>query len=128
MKNYALYFIMLILVIFYLNSITILLFFKVNQADIPKMITYFRTGLFIPVFMGISFALKQLMFSFDKNKAYIKITIFSTVFSMLILFLLLQSIGLRGAFISTIIIEFLIIISYSLILKNCIFNEAKNTK
>jgi Na+-driven multidrug efflux pump len=125
---YNYFFIMLILILFYLNSNTILLFFKVNQDNIPKMESYFKIGLFIPVFMGISFALKQLMFSFDKNKAYIKITIFSTLLSLLMLFLLLQSIGLRGAFISTIIIEFLIIISYSLILKSSIFDEAKNTK
>lgn len=125
---YNYFFIMLILILFYLNSNTILFFFKVNQDNIPKMESYFKTGLFIPVFMGISFALKQLMFSFDKNKAYIKITIFSTLLSLLMLFLLLQSIGLRGAFISTIIIEFLIIISYSLILKSSIFDEAKNTK
>lgn len=127
-NGYNYFFIMLILIVFYLNSNMILLFFKVNQANITKMACYFKTGLFIPVFMGISFALKQLMFSFNKNKTYIKITIFSTVLSLPTLFLLLQCIGLRGAFISTIIIEFLIIICYSLILKNSIFNDAKISK
>lgn len=110
--------VLIILIVFYFGSNTILLFFKVNPEDITMLVSFFRIGLIIPVFMGVSFALKQLMFAFNKNTEYIRITIFSTIVSLIIMYILLNYIGLKGAFISTIIIEFLIIISYLLILKN----------
>ena len=115
--------VLLILIVFYFSSNVILLFFKVNPEDVTKLISFFKIGLIIPVFMGVSFALKQLMFAFDSNREYIRITIFSTIVSMIIMYCLLTCIGLKGAFISTIIIEFLIIISYVLILKNKIANK-----
>lgn len=105
-----------ILVIFYFNTDTILLFFKVNVTDISTLGSYFKLGLLIPVFMGISFTLKQLMFSFNKNKEYIQITFFSTIVSLTIMVFLLQNIGLKGAFISTILAEILFIILYFYIL------------
>ena len=104
--------ILVLLIIFYFNSEIILLFFKVNVVDVHKLESYFRLGLLIPVFMGISFALKQLMFSFNKNKEYIIITFFTTIVSLLVMFFLLQNIGLKGAFIATILAEILFIILY----------------
>ena len=121
--NYLL--IMLILVVFYFNANSILLFFKVDPQNIIKLGSYFKLGLLIPVFMGISFALKQLMFSFNKNTWYIQITMFSTILSLLILFSLLHFIGLKGAFISTISIEIIIIILYCLVLKSSFVNNAR---
>lgn len=115
--------VLLILIVFYFCSNVILLFFKVNPEDVTKLISFFKIGLIIPVFMGVSFALKQLMFAFDSNREYIRITIFSTIVSMIIMYFLLTCIGLKGAFVSTIIIEFFIIISYVLILKNKIANK-----
>jgi O-antigen/teichoic acid export membrane protein len=117
-------FVMLILICFYFNASEILVFFKINPNDNIKLVQYLKIGLLIPLLMGISFALKQLMFSFNKNEQYIKITIFSTILSMIVLFTLLQLIGLKGAFISTIIIEFIIIMSYSLVLRS---SFVKNT-
>lgn len=104
--------VLLILLVFYFKAETILLFFKVNVADVDKLGSFFKLGLLIPVFMGISFALKQLMFSFNKNKEYIKITFFSTILSLFVMIFLLQKIGLKGAFISTILAEILFIILY----------------
>jgi len=115
--------VLLILIVFCFNSETILLFFKVDAVDIVKLASYFKIGLLIPIFMGISFALKQLMFSFNKNKDYIKITIFSTVFSLLLMFFLLQQLGLKGAFISTILAEFFIIVFYIIVLKSSFAND-----
>jgi len=120
--NYLL--VMLILICFYFNASEILVFFKINPNVNVKLVQYLKIGLLIPVLMGISFALKQLMFSFNKNEQYIKITIFSTILSMIVLYSLIQSIGLKGAFISTIIIEFIIIMSYSLVLRS---SFVKNT-
>ena len=124
--NYVM--ILLLLIFFYFNSDIILLFFKVNAGDIGKLDSYFKIGLLIPVFMGISFALKQLMFSFNKNKDYIRITIFSTVFSLLLMFFLLQQLGLKGAFVSTIFTEFFIIIFYILVLKGSFANDTTKSK
>lgn len=107
-----------ILIVFYCCSGMILSFFKVNQNDIAKLESFFRIGLLIPLFMGISFALKQLMFAFDKNKQYIRITIFSTVLSLITTFFLLQIFDLKGAFISIVLAEFFIIICYFLVLKS----------
>ena len=85
------------------------------------MISLLIIGLFIPVFMGISFSLKQLMFSFNENKSYIVITIIGTIFSLLLMFWLINKMGLRGAFIATIIIEILISTAYIFILRPHIF-------
>lgn len=116
--------VLFILIVFYFSTTYILLFFKVSPHNIDRLSSYFKIGLLIPVFMGISFALKQLMFSFDKNEAYIKITIFSTILSLLTLFYLLQNIGLKGAFVTTIFAEFFIITAYILVLKSSFAKDA----
>lgn len=120
--------ILLILIVFYFGSNLILMFFKVSPKDVSKLVSFFRIGLLIPIFMGISFALKQLMFAFNKNKEYIRITIASTILSLIIMFFLIKVIGLKGAFISTIIIEFLIITAYILILKDKILYNRNQTE
>jgi O-antigen/teichoic acid export membrane protein len=118
--------VILILICFYINASAILLFFKINPNDTIKLVNYLQIGLFIPVLMGISFALKQLMFAFNKNEQYIKITIYSTILSLVVLFTLLQLMGLKGAFISTLIIEFIIILSYGRVLgSNLVKNATK---
>jgi O-antigen/teichoic acid export membrane protein len=118
--------VMIIVICFYINASEILLFFKINPNDTIKLVSYLKIGLIIPVLMGISFALKQLIFAFNKNEHYIKITIFSTILSLLVLFTLLQLIGLKGAFISTIIIEFIIIMSYGWVLRNSFVKNTTN--
>jgi O-antigen/teichoic acid export membrane protein len=110
-----------IIVLFYFNATTILLFFKVNSSDVHKLAPLFRIGLFLPLFIGISFSVKQLIFAFDKNKLYIKTTIFSSVLSLILMFFLLTTLGLKGAFISTILIEIFVIVVYLLILKKHLF-------
>ena len=95
----------------------ILLYFNIPSNELESMAFFFRLGLIIPIFMAISFALKQLLFALDRNRIYIHITIGSSVFSLLVFFLLVKNIGLQGAFIATIIIEILVIIAYCLVLK-----------
>ena len=117
--NYVL--VLFILVCFYFFTNNILGYFKIDTNTKINLVLLFRVGLLIPIFMGISFALKQLMFSFNKNKEYIRITILSTVISLITIFFLISRIGLVGSFITTIIIELLIIITYLFILKPYIF-------
>lgn len=95
----------------------ILLYFNIPSNELESMAFFFRLGLIIPIFMAISFALKQLLFALDRNRVYIHITIGSSVFSLLVFFLLVKNIGLQGAFIATIIIELLVIIAYCLVLR-----------
>ena len=117
--NYVL--VVFILVVFYLFAPNILAFFKVDMTTKTDLICLFRVGLIIPVFMGVSFALKQLMFSFNENKAYINITILSTIISLVVMYFNILSLGLIGSFLTIIIIEFLIIITYLIRLKPHIF-------
>ena len=117
--NYVL--VLFILVCFYFFTNNILRYFKIDMNIKTNLVLLFRVGLLIPIFMGISFALKQQMFAFNKNKEYIRITILSTVISLITMFFLINRIGLVGSFITTIIIELLIIITYLFILKPYIF-------
>ncbi|MEO0045951.1 MAG: hypothetical protein RL705_1142 [Bacteroidota bacterium] len=121
--NYLL--VVFILVIFYFFAPNILAFFKVDMTTETNLISLFRVGLIIPVFMGVSFALKQLMFSFNENKAYINITILSTIISLVVMYFNIISLGLMGSFLTIIIIEFLIIITYLIWLKPHIFVKNK---
>ena len=117
--NYSL--VIFLLVLFYIFAHEILAFFKVDMTTETNLIGLFRVGLLIPVFMGVSFALKQLMFSFNENKAYINITILSTIISLVLMYFSIITFGLIGSFLTIIIIEFLIIITYLIILKPNIF-------
>lgn len=119
-------FILILVTLFFFNSEIILSFFKVSVSDINILSKYFKIGLLIPVFMGISFALKQLIFSFNKNNIYIIITIISTIINVIIMYFFLKNIGLKGAFLSTIFVELLIIVSYALVLRGTIKTDIKN--
>ena len=122
-NGYNYFLVLFLLICFGIFSTEILYYFKVAVTD--NMNSLFIIGLFIPVFMGISFSLKQLMFSFNENKSYIVITITSTIFSLLLMFWLINKMGLRGAFVATIIIEILISTAYIFILRPHIFIKQK---
>lgn len=114
--NYLLIFLLVVTVFFLSNNI--LLFFKTKPSELDAMNFYLKTGLLIPVFMGISFALKQIVFALNKNKQYIRITIVTTLLSLVLLYFLIHSYGLIGAFITTIIIEIIVIVLYCITLDN----------
>ncbi|MET3025469.1 oligosaccharide flippase family protein [Flavobacterium sp. UW10123] len=110
-------FILLLVFIAFVFAEEVLLYFNIETNDLKPMVYFFRLGLIIPIFMAISFALKQLLFALDKNKVYINITIGSSIFSLLAFFLLVKTIGLQGAFIATIFIEIMVIVLYCAVLK-----------
>lgn len=112
--NYFL--ILLTLLAIYLNSEIVLTFFKVSKTNLNMLDSLFKLGLLVPLLMGISYALKQLMFSFNYNKEYIIITFFSTIVSLIVMTFLIKEIGLKGAFISIILSEILFFILYFYIL------------
>ncbi|MEO8534331.1 MAG: oligosaccharide flippase family protein [Flavobacterium sp.] len=110
-------FVLSLLIIALVFTEQILLYFNIPSNELGSMTLFFRIGLIIPIFMAISIAIKQLLFALDMNKVYINITIGSSIFSLLIFFLLVKNIGLQGAFMATIIIEIMVIILYCIVLK-----------
>ncbi|MEN9336898.1 MAG: hypothetical protein RLZZ500_1885 [Bacteroidota bacterium] len=110
-------FVVLLLSIIFFNTPFILHFFKVNAADLVLLSSPFKLGLAIPVFMGLTFAVRQLLFAFNASYYYVRITIIATIAYLFLMIYLLKQIGLSGAFMATIIIEIFIIISYFVILK-----------
>jgi O-antigen/teichoic acid export membrane protein len=113
--NYLL--VLSLLIIVYVFTEQIVLYFNIHPNELESMTLFFRIGLIIPIFMGISIPLKQLLFALARNKEYINITIGSSIFSLLVFFLLVKYIELQGAFISTIIIEIIVIVLYCIVLK-----------
>jgi O-antigen/teichoic acid export membrane protein len=112
-----------LIILFYSFTPFILKFFKINILHFPNLIENFRLALVVPLLTAISLPLRQLMFGFDLQKIYIKITIIMTIFNFILLFLLTNIQGLRGAFLSIIIIEFIIIVLYAFVL----FKNSKQT-
>lgn len=114
-----------ILIIFLASTVfifsdTILLFFKMKPEELSSMGFYLKTGLLIPIFMGVSFALKQLLFALNKNKEYIRITIATTFLSLILLYGLVNKVGLVGSFVSTIAVEVVVILLYYTVLRKTI--------
>lgn len=106
-----------ILITFFIFSDLILRYFKIEPEKITTMSQYFRIGLLVPLLVSISQPLRQLMFAFHENKAYIRITISATLVNFVLLYSLTEAFGLQGAFFSILIIEFIIIVLYTILLR-----------
>lgn len=105
-----------IMALFFIFSQQILTYFKIEETSIPIVSSYFRLGLVVPLLVSISQPLRQLMFAFNENKIYIRITIIATLLNFILLYILTNNYGLKGAFFSIIVIELIIIFLYSKIL------------
>lgn len=105
----------LLFVTFY-NSEFILSYTKIEKSQVALLTPCFQIALLIPLLTAISQPLRQLMFAFDKNNLYIKITIITTVLNFIFLVFLVHTMGLQGAFITIIFVEIIIILLYSKIL------------
>ncbi|NJM80129.1 MAG: hypothetical protein HC854_11890 [Flavobacterium sp.] len=68
----------------------------------------------MPLLMVFSLSFEQLMFTFNKNKRYIQITIFVTIINIILLLFLAPIFNLYGIIISLIFSELLFIILYFL--------------
>lgn len=108
--------ILMLLLLVYFNAEFILNYTKIDKKQVIELLPYFGFALFIPLLTAISQPLRQLMFAFNKNKIYVRITIITTIINLILLWILTNLIGLKGAFISILIIEVIIIILYSRIL------------
>lgn len=108
---------LIILTVFFLNAELIFTYFKIDPTQMQSIVYYFRISLIIPLLIAVSMPLRQLMFAFEKNRAYIAITIIATIVNLLLLVLLTLRYELIGSFISIILIEFIVIVLYVFILK-----------
>jgi O-antigen/teichoic acid export membrane protein len=104
------------ILIFIFGSDILFQFFKLTPGQADMLQPDFRLALAIPLLVGISQPLRQLMFAFNHNRIYIRITIASTILNLLLFLLLVGAFGLSGAFISIILIEVIIIVLYTLVL------------
>lgn len=106
-----------IVFIFYIFSPVILSYFKLNLQKNPEVLKIFYLGLLLPMLIGISLSLKQLVFVFNENNKYILITIISTIFTIILLYLALIKFALIGVFFTFFISEIIIIICYVFLLR-----------
>jgi O-antigen/teichoic acid export membrane protein len=102
-----------VLVVFYFFTEYIIQYFNVSLENNLELITVLRISLLIPILMVFSLSFEQLMFTFNKNKRYIQITIFVTTSNILLLLILAPILNLYGMIFSLIISEILFIILYS---------------
>lgn len=100
------------LFVMYLLSGPILHFFNVSDSNIVHLKPVFKTALIVPFLMVLSLSLEQLMFITNKNKVYIKITIFVTVVNVLLIAILLTHFELIGVIAAIAISELLFIVLY----------------
>ena len=125
-NGFNLFLVLFLLGVVYFNSEFILTYTKIDKNQVIELLPYFGLALFIPLLTAISQPLRQLMFAFNKNSIYIKITVVATMLNLVLLWMLTNKMGLKGAFVSIIIIELIIIVLYSRILLK-FFNKIENT-
>lgn len=118
-------FLMLLLALVVVFSTEILVFFKVDAAHLLEIENYLYLAVFIPLLIGITLPLEQLIFSLNKNKEYIRLTIISTIFNVLGLSVLMHAFGLTQAFMLLIFTEAGLAVIYCYVLKNE-FNKLEN--
>ena len=115
----GLLFVLVCITLIYINYKPVFLFFNSNPnfAVICKPLLF---ALIIPVFIGCNLALEQLIFSLNKNRAYISTTIFITIFSTISLLLFSHFLLLKGVICSILTTEMVLIISYLVLLKKAV--------
>ncbi|WP_264520037.1 oligosaccharide flippase family protein [Flavobacterium sp. N1994] len=105
-------FIWSILITIYCFSTTILHFFKVDFKMISELSTLLRFFLIYPFVFSITFATELLYFLIGKRSNYIRFTVFTVIFNLILMSLLVPKFGIIGVIISMIITEIILIVLY----------------
>ena len=126
-KFNGLNYIFLVVVLFgvYFFSTPVLEFFRVEEILINKLEKYLHIALFIPLLIGCTLPLEQLIFSLNKNKEYIRITVIITLFNTIGLAFVMKFYQLKEVFFMLIITELILIIAYVALLKPYFTKETK---
>jgi O-antigen/teichoic acid export membrane protein len=106
-----------LLIFIFLFSIEILMFFKVT-TNLEYINTILKISLVIPLLLVVSQVFRQLLLALELKKEYVRLTIFSTIFCLLIIGLFIHQIGLVGVFYAIIITEIIVILLYTSLLLN----------
>jgi len=122
--NYLL--LLLIVAVLYAYSAQTLLFFKVDPHLVPGFVSYLQLALIIPLLIGITLPLEQLLFGLNKNKVYIQLTIGSTIVNVSMTALVMRYFELKQVLGLFIFIEAALIFCYYLVLKPY-FSATKTT-
>jgi O-antigen/teichoic acid export membrane protein len=107
-----------LLTVIFLNADFVFRFFKVTKEFLPLYHSLLEASIAIPVVIGITLAQEQLMFSLDKNREYIKITIFITLFSTASIIAFLSIWEIKGVFLALLLTEIVLMLIYHWILKS----------
>ena len=111
-------FLCVLLALAYIFSYPILYFFKVGPTLAEEMQGYLRTAIFIPLLIGITLPMEQLIFGLNKNREYILLTVLSATACILgtaVVISICNSI--KHIFLLLLLIELSLIASYALIIK-----------
>lgn len=114
------------LVLVFVFAPEMLTFFKVKLVDIGFLSLLLRFSLAVPFLTTISYALEQLLFSLDKKKIYIRITIFAVILNFVMMYFLFKNFELFGLISSLITTEIFVITIYSFLIFGIL--NIKNTK
>lgn len=114
--NFILTAALIALIVFF--STEILVFFKVTLNLIPQFENYLHIALIIPLLIAITLSMEQLIFSFNKNKPYIRITFFITLFHILGVSLMIFWQDIYFVFLFLIITEIFLVLLYSILLQS----------
>jgi len=92
-------------------------FFHISTQEKGNLTHLLTIALIVPLLLVVSQALRQLMFALNLTNYYTKIIYFSCSLSVMLLSIMVFYIGLIGSFISMIIVEIVVIILYTTIIK-----------
>jgi O-antigen/teichoic acid export membrane protein len=101
------------LLVIFIFSEAILRFFHLNEHTILQLNSVFKFSLLISLLMSFSLPLEQLMLIMNRNRHYIRITVFVTVINIVTLLSLIKILEINGIIISLLISEVLFIYLYS---------------
>ncbi|RZL46887.1 MAG: hypothetical protein EOP00_13575 [Pedobacter sp.] len=90
----------------------VLLFFRVENNVIPQLKGVFQMALIVPLSMGLSLPLEQLMFGLLNSRLYFKITFFVTVFNLVTILVFIKFFDLSGIIASIFLSEILFVYLY----------------
>jgi O-antigen/teichoic acid export membrane protein len=110
-------FVFFLLIATFIFSKEVLTFFKVDNTIFTQLEKYLHIALILPLLIGVTLAMEQLLFSLNMNKIYIKITIFITILNTVGVAITSKFFHLKETFIFLLLVEFLLIIMYGLLLK-----------
>lgn len=112
-------FITLGMLVLYVLALPVVTFFKSTTPE--ESAGYLHLAILIPLILGISIPLKQLVLGWNHQKYYIKLTIVMVAFNIVLLFVLLKFFGIYGVLGSLIITEIITALLYIIPIKKKLF-------